>query len=127
MTTDSPVLARLFPPPYGDDEERNAGYAALAGPELIDSRLASLAVVEDTARATTLTEDEITSWMRSINDVRLVLGTILEVTEDGVRSDPTEDTAATWAAYEMLGWVLELIVEAMDDGATSSFGGPSGD
>ena len=30
LTTDTPALERLFPPPYGDDVDRNQGYAAVA-------------------------------------------------------------------------------------------------
>lgn len=113
LTTDSPALQRLFPPPYGDDEERNAGYAALAGAELRDNRLAALGVVERTIDAEQLSQDELEAWMRSVNDIRLVLGTMLGVTEDDHDADPPEELAATWATYEFLGGLLELIVRAL--------------
>ncbi len=113
LTTDSPALARLFPPAYGDDEERNAGYAALAGSELVERRLAALTEVERTLEATTLTEDELATWMRSVNGLRLVLGTILDVTEDEPPPDPEDGTAPLHATYEYLGYLLERMVEAM--------------
>ena len=115
LETDSPALRRLFPPPYGDDVERNEGYAALARPELIEQRLASLDVVVASVQATTLDEDEIAAWMRSINDVRLVLGTVLDVDddEDGIVVD--EHNAATYQAYEVLGMLLETIVVARSE------------
>ena len=72
VTSDSTAVRRLFPPPYADDEERNAGYAALAGTELVDKRLEALDAVERTIDATEVSEDELLAWMRSINDVRLV-------------------------------------------------------
>lgn len=115
LSTDSPALARLFPPPYGDDEERNAGYAALAGAELVERRLAALEVIEDTLGAEELTEEQLGTWMRSINDVRLVLGTILDVSDDdeptGAHAD--DDTAALHATYSYLGYLLERIVDAL--------------
>ena len=86
LSTDSPAIARLFPPPYGDDEERNQGYAALAGSELVEGRLAAIDAMREQLDATELTEDELHSWMRTINDLRLVLGTLLGVTEDNERS-----------------------------------------
>ena len=113
LTTDSPVLERLFPPPYGDDRDRNEGYAALAHPELIDQRLAALDTVEASVDATSLDEDQLMAWMRSINDLRLVLGTVLEITEDGDVPQVDEDNAATYQAYEFLGYLLELIVDAL--------------
>jgi hypothetical protein len=115
LTTDSPVLERLFPPPYGDDQERNEGYAAVAHPELIEHRLESLEAVEASLWATSLDEEQLSAWMRSINDVRLVLGTILEVEEDGVAPVVDDDNAATFHAYEFLGHLLELIVGVLAD------------
>lgn len=111
-----PALVRLFPDPYGDDDERNEGYAALVVPELTERRLASLETVRSTAQATQLTADEMAAWMRSVNDVRLVLGTVLGVSDDGdlqLPTDATEDDRERLAVYEYLGAVLELIVQAM--------------
>jgi hypothetical protein len=112
LETDGPVLRRLFPPPYGDDTERNEGYAALARPELIDHRTAALDVLIASAGATTLDEDEIGAWMRSINDVRLVLGTVLEIDDDEADIVVDESNVATFQAYELLGFLLEAIVTA---------------
>ncbi|MBS1836851.1 MAG: DUF2017 family protein [Actinobacteria bacterium] len=112
VDTDSPVLRRLFPPPYGDDTERNEGWAVLARPELIEHRLASLDVVVASTDADSLDEDQIGAWMRSLNDVRLVLGTVLEVVDDDTDVDVDEHNAATYQAYELLGYLLEVVVTA---------------
>ena len=115
LNTDSPVLERLFPPPYGDDAERNAGYAALAHPELIEHRRAELTLVRSTLGSDTLDEGQLTAWMRSVNDLRLVLGTVLGIEEDGVAPAVDDDNAATFGAYEYLGHLLEMIVDALSD------------
>lgn len=112
LETDGPVLRRLFPPPYGDDDERNEGWAALARPELIENRLASLDLVVATADATRLDEEQVDAWMRSLNDVRLVLGTVLDVTDDDVDPVIDERNVATYQAYELLGALLEMVVQA---------------
>ncbi len=111
LRTDSPVLARLFPPPYGDDEERNQGYAALAGAELVEGRLAAIDAMVEQLHATELTEDELCSWMRTINDVRLVLGTVLGVTEDDELPDSAD--RQTYDIYEFLGELLGTVVAAL--------------
>jgi len=108
-----PTLVRLFPSPYGDDVERNEGYAALVVPELTERRLAALQVVRSTAHATQLTEDELVAWMRSVNDVRLVLGTVLDVDESGIAPPDDSPDAGRYATYEYLGMLLEIIVRAM--------------
>ena len=113
LTTDSPALARLFPPAYGEDEERNEGYAALAGAELVERRLAALDLVQSTLEAEELTEEELSTWMRSLNDVRLVLGTILDVDDDHRPPEGDQDLAAMYATYEYLGYLLERVVQAL--------------
>lgn len=116
VTTDSSLLARLFPPPYGDDEERNAGYSVLAGAELVERRLAAFDEVTEHLDATELSEEQLLAWMRSINDIRLVIGTMLDVTEDD-RVDDFEDTddAVAYGVYEYFGGLLEMIVAALSD------------
>jgi len=110
LESDSPLLTRLFPPPYVYDEERNEGYAALATPELMDNRTAAIATLRETLRATSLTAEELMAWMRSINDMRLVLGTLLGIDNDHAMPDIAEDMADTYAVYEYLGYLLEVIV-----------------
>ena len=113
LTTDSPALRRLFPPPYGDDDERNAGYAVLAGSELVERRLAALEVIESSIDAETLSEEQLQTWMRSVNDLRLVLGTLLDISDDERPSAHADETMI--AVYEYLGQLLELTVQALAD------------
>ncbi len=113
LGTDSPALRRLFPPPYGDDEERNQGYAVLAGSELVERRLAALDLVSSTLQEDVLDEDQVEAWMRCINDIRLVVGTMLDVSEDGEGPPPDDPQAPVYAAYEYLGMLLERIVRSL--------------
>lgn len=113
LRTDSPLLARLFPPPYGDDMERNEGYAALAVPELIDHRLEGLEVVRATLRAERVTEEELLTWMRSLNDMRLALGTLLGITDDEGPEDVPEGLHEAHGVYEFIGYLLEVTVAAL--------------
>lgn len=116
LSSDSPLLTRLFPPPYGDDVERNEGYAALAVPELMDHRGEAIATLRETLRAKRLTHPELMTWMRTLNDMRLVLGTLLGVQDDQSPPEVPEDMADTYAVYEYLGYLLEVIVAALTIG-----------
>jgi hypothetical protein len=115
---DDDALVRLFPPAYGTDETRSREYAALARQELIDSRRAALATVERALDEPELTEDELNALMRAVNDVRLVLGTQLDVSEEDTRRrDPDDPDAGRWAAYERLTRMLGQIVAALSSTA----------
>jgi len=113
LTTDSPMLQRLFPPPYGENEERNQGYSALAGSELVERKFSSLDCVTNSISAEDLSEEEVESWMRSINDIRLVLGTVLNLSEDQAFDASDEATQGLYDTYEYLGMLLERIVRSL--------------
>lgn len=117
LDSDSPDLRRLFPTAYADDAEKDAGYQILARTSLNDQRRAALATVQRTADSDVLTEDELTDWMAVTNDLRLVLGTRLDVSED---SDGSEYTPGSVEAelldiYHLLGAVLHEIVTALSE------------
>ena len=108
-----PAFRRLFPVAYADDAQHEAEYRELVGDELVAKRLANVDTVLSTLRADHIAEDELFAWMGAINDLRLVLGTRLDVSEEtdlDVGSGHPE--AAAYALYAYLGWLLELLVDA---------------
>ena len=117
LTTDDPSLVRLFPTAYPDDPERDAGYQALVRDELLERRFAALDVLEETIDGGELSGDELSAWMRSLNDLRLVLGTRLDVTEDDDPGDidPADPDAPAWAIYHYLGMLLSFVIDALAD------------
>jgi hypothetical protein len=115
-TTDDPNLRRLFPTAYHADEERDREYQQLARDELLDRRLTALDVVRTTLEATELDQAQLTAWMGAVNDLRLVLGTTLDVTEDGRPPTSDDPTAPLYAAYAYLSVLLEEVVSALGDG-----------
>jgi hypothetical protein len=113
-----PALRRLFPPAYTQERDHEAEYRELMGDELRDNRLSALAVMEETVDAHTLSEDQASGWLSAINDLRLVLGTRLDVTEDMASQelddlDPDDPRAAMLAVYGYLSWLEEQMVEAL--------------
>lgn len=115
-TTDDPTLRRLFPTAYHDDHERDREYQQLVRDELLERRLASLATVEATLATTELSEDEVTAWMHALNDLRLVLGTRLDVGEELLDIDADDPDAPAYAVYEYLGFLLSEVVDALMGG-----------
>jgi hypothetical protein len=111
---DDPRVRRLFPEAYADDADRQAEYNQLTREELQSGRLAAVDVVEATVDERELTAEQMTAWMQAVNALRLVLGTMLDITEDDQslaleRDDPD---APTMALYGYLGVLLEELVEA---------------
>ncbi len=115
LTTDDPSLTRLFPTAYADDPERDAGYQALVRDELLEKRFASLDALERTIDGGEVDDETLSAWMRGLNDLRLVLGTRLDVSEDDepMDVDAGDPEAAAWSIYHYLGGLLSLVVDAL--------------
>ena len=114
----SPVLRRLFPPAYPDDEEKEAEYQRLMRDELITSRLAQLDAVSARLSAdgsAPMDEAEVTALMRSLNAVRIVLGTMLDVGEDDDvgAGEEGDDHEPERQLYAYLSWLLDWTVRAL--------------
>jgi len=118
LETDDPALSRLSPPAYADDPEREAEYRDMVGDDLAAARQRSLEVMESTLDATTLDEEQVVAWLGAVNDLRLVLGTKLDVTEEDYERDlsPTDPNAQAFAIFVYLGWLEEQIVTALSSG-----------
>ncbi len=101
---------RLFPTAYPDDPEHDAEYQRFMREELVASHLGAIERVEQSLASTELTELELLGWVQSINALRLVLGTMLDVSEDGGSDNPDEPG---YALYHYLSALLDEAVEAL--------------
>jgi Domain of unknown function (DUF2017) len=115
VDAEDPSTRRLFPPAYRDDPDREAEYRRMVHRELLEGRRRALEVVEATADARTLDEEQLTAWLGVLNDLRLVLGTRLGVTEDTAEEDyPAGDPRrSALVLYHYLGWLEAQAVEAL--------------
>ncbi len=112
---EDPNLKRLFPPAYPVDPEEEGEYRRLMGDDLAAEHLKALDVLGATADETSLTEDQLLAWMRAINQLRLVLGTRLDVDDEssGMLPDPEAPDADVRTVFIYLGWLQEQVVEAL--------------
>jgi hypothetical protein len=111
---EDPSLERLFPPAY-DDAQDEADYRRLMGDELLEGRRRALRVVEETLDQDRLTREQAEAWLTGLNDLRLVLGTRLDVTEEMLleRLRPDDPNAFELSLYAYLSWLQEQLVEAL--------------
>ncbi len=79
-----PVLARLLPDAHRDDPGVAAAHRDLTEASLRQDKRADAAVVLAAlpAAAGTAVIDDVDAWLRALNDVRLMLGVELDITED---------------------------------------------
>ena len=87
-----PVMARLLPPGHASDPEIAADYRELTESSLRSGKADDLAMVRASLPAeggdVRLDADQAGAWLRTSNDLRLALGTRLDISED---SEPPEE------------------------------------
>ncbi|MCY7399518.1 MAG: DUF2017 domain-containing protein [Nocardioides sp.] len=129
---EDPVLARLFPNAYPDDEDAAADFRRFTEGGLRDGKAAASGLVIDALEEAglppelteeglvidvELSEPDAEAWMRAFTDIRLALATRLEVRsgdEDYWDSLPDDDPRAqAHDIYEWVGWLQESIIEAL--------------
>ena len=129
---DDPVLARLFPTAYPDDEEAAAEFRRFTEGGLRDTKARSAAMIIDTLEEaglpTELDEDGLhidveldmgaaTTWLKSFTDIRLALATRLGVEEgdeDFWLTLPDDDARAhVHDIYDWVGYLQETLVLAL--------------
>lgn len=111
-----PGLQRLFPASSMDDPMEALGFEQLMGDALRQGKREAAAVLRATANATHLNGEETLAWMRCINDIRLVVGTRLDIQEDtdieALFSDELMEQAAV--TYVALTELVEMLARAAD-------------
>ena len=115
MGPDDVRLRRLFPTAYHENPEHDAEYQGYMRDELTQSRSASIAVVKEVLTSHELmTSAQLHAFMTVLNNLRLVLGTLLDVGEDDFEDDIDENDPAfgQWQLYGYLGWLLEWTISA---------------
>ncbi|MFT3851733.1 MAG: DUF2017 family protein [Ilumatobacteraceae bacterium] len=115
--TDVPALRRAFPPAYHlpGDEESEAEYQRLMRDELVASRLDALTTVSAALREhAVLDEAGLGALMQSLNALRLVLGTMLDVDEEHDLDDvsPDDPLVGEHQLYGYLSYLLDAAVRA---------------
>jgi len=113
---EDPWLQRLFPTAYPKDPEREEEWRLLMSVDLHDRRREQLSTLAQTAAATTLTEDELHGWAQALNDLRLYLGTRLDVSEETDHDDlADDDDRQLFILYTWLGLLQEETVAALSE------------
>ncbi len=108
---DNPGLHRSFPPAYQgvDNAGRADEYRRLMNDELVSHHRGALATLAESAEAKELSEEQLHAWMRALNQLRLTLGTRLDVTDDA----DIDRTTIEGQIYEFLTIVQGDVIEAL--------------
>ena len=113
------VVQRLFPDAYEAEEDARA-YHELVGDQLRDHKLRALRVVRETlgdggAVDATLADERVEAWLTVLTDMRLAIGTRLDVTDEKMAQhlEPDDPDSSSMAVLHWLGWLQQSILERL--------------
>ncbi|GAA4552127.1 DUF2017 domain-containing protein [Pseudonocardia xishanensis] len=114
---DDRVLARLLPDFTMEDADLAAGLRSLHEPALIEAKRSAadtlLAGLPPRGGRVELSVEHADEWLAALNDVRLALGTALDVSEDTPESFPEDDPRGPHlGVYHWLTFVQDSLVQA---------------
>jgi len=114
-------MKRLFPSAYHDDERLNDEYRRLTHGDIADSHIAAIDdAIALLAPDRVFTTSELERFVRAVNAMRLVLGTLLDVSESDSDDDSTAETDSSddptvmqRQVYDYLGWLLHSSLDEL--------------
>lgn len=113
---EDPALARLLPDGYTDDPEAAREFRELTEGSLRAHKSETAQRVLDSlplqGGPVCLDEETTRAWLSALNDIRLVIGTRLGVTEETDYPDPDDPATPGYELYRWLTIVQELLVDA---------------
>jgi hypothetical protein len=121
--SEDPALARLFPDAYGDDDSAATEFRRYTESDLRASKratasqaLGQLQPLLAAGGKLVLDRDEADGWLTWLNDIRLVLGTRLDVTEETFEEDidPEDPRWQVMQVYGWLGWLQESLLSCLE-------------
>ena len=126
---DDPVLARLFPDAYRDDEEAAGDFRRFTESDLRSGKASAAAAVIDDLEAAglgdepeggTMVDVELDTarameWLKAFNDVRLALGTRLGIEDEKTAEQVPDDDprAVVFEIYHWMSYLQESLVHAL--------------
>ena len=109
-----PVVQRLFPAAYADDEQAEADFRSITHHSLRSERMDRIALCAgELARSRDVdlsNPDTGERWIKALNDLRLALGTRLGVTEEDYAAAPEDEPRLI---YHWLTAVQDSLVTAL--------------
>ena len=111
------LLVRLFPVVHPDDPEARGGVPAADARRAgaVEAGRARTASTRRSQASGHVDEPRLVAFMQSVNSIRLVLGTMLGVTDDPDVDEVTPglDDSAEYHLYAYLSWLLDHAVRAL--------------
>ncbi len=116
--SDDPVLARLFPDAYPESAEDSAEFRRFTWPDLQQQKIhhahAVLEMLKSFPGESLISSQSLHSWLLTLNDLRLALGTRMGLENGGEVNSSGEDIAPLFGVYDWLSGLQGTLIEVLE-------------
>jgi hypothetical protein len=113
--SEDPALARLFPDGYSDDEHASADFRRFTEQDLKARKVVALNTARESLKdwqgKSSITQQQALDWLKALNDLRLVLGTRLEITDERDRDYDSDEPG--FHLYNYLTYLQGTLIDAL--------------
>ena len=107
----SPYVTRLFPPTYPFDDSAQNIIERATTKSLAEKHIELLTCFAKTLNKATLSTSDVVVWTGAINDIRLLMGTALDVCEDMDLPKEDDPRFEDFVIYNYLSWLQSSLLE----------------
>lgn len=111
----TPAAKRIYPVAYQNSPEMEMDYKKLTRGPLIDHHRQSLSMFENSLSKGELTNEEAMAWMSALNDMRLILGTALDIQEDQGVPNEDDPNYEGYVVYDLLTYLQGVLIEEIQE------------
>ncbi len=111
----SPASRRIYPIAYQGSPEMEMDFEQLTRKPLAHHHRENLDLFGDSISKSVLSEAEALAWIGALNDMRLVLGTALDITEDQPLVDPSDPNYEGHVIYDLLTFLQGMFIEEIQN------------
>ena len=123
LEPEDPVLARLFPTAYPEDEEAAAEFRRFTEDTLAGNKIRNALAVAGSldgadpsagSLEVTLDAPAVQAWLRCLTDIRLTVAARLGIEVDGDEGADDDESLMLREVYDWLGFVQGSLIEALE-------------
>ncbi len=107
----SPYVTRLFPPTYPFDDAAQRDIERADPDSLADAHRRLLEGLAASVTKPVLTHEDLANWVGAINDIRLLIGTALDVYEEMDRPGEDDPRFQDFVIFDYLTWLQGSLLE----------------
>ena len=111
----SPAAKRIYPIAYSGSAEMEMDFEKLTRKPLMNHHRENLALFESSLSKSVLTQNEVLAWIGSLNDMRLVLGTALDLDEDQPSPSADDPNYEGYVIYDLLTYLQGVLIEEIQN------------